>query len=170
MLQKIRYRKGRISGYPSRLHYFTDWLRDNGEMGFLFDMTPRLGGTPAQKRLDLLTSHRKDHPPLCDETAFQEMRKIEADCSRQTFHTVTRDKWRLIERDIQEGDIIAITSDMEGIDVIHTGFAVLVNGKVRLLHASSKAGEVVLASQTLNSYLHENKSRTGVIVVRLIDG
>ena len=25
-LQKIRYRNGVINGYPSRLHYFTDWI------------------------------------------------------------------------------------------------------------------------------------------------
>ena len=28
-LKFIRYRQGIIAGYSSRLHYFTDWLRDN---------------------------------------------------------------------------------------------------------------------------------------------
>jgi len=28
-LKSIRYGNGKISGYSSRLHYFTDWLRDN---------------------------------------------------------------------------------------------------------------------------------------------
>src|SRR3990172_7462018 len=29
MLRKIRYRKGRLQGYSSRLHYFSDWIYDN---------------------------------------------------------------------------------------------------------------------------------------------
>ena len=32
-LERIRYRGGRCEGYPSRLHYFTDWLHDNGRKG-----------------------------------------------------------------------------------------------------------------------------------------
>ena len=28
-LKLIRYRQGKIDGYSSRLHYFTDWLSDN---------------------------------------------------------------------------------------------------------------------------------------------
>src|SRR5262245_4452684 len=30
-LQLIRYRGGKIDGYPSRLHYFSDWIFDNAE-------------------------------------------------------------------------------------------------------------------------------------------
>src|SRR5690606_34807983 len=28
-LKTIRYRDGELLGYPSRLHYFTDWIRNN---------------------------------------------------------------------------------------------------------------------------------------------
>jgi len=33
-LKLIRYRQGKINGYSSRLHYFTDWLRDNEQKKF----------------------------------------------------------------------------------------------------------------------------------------
>src|SRR5262249_42864643 len=42
-LQNIRYRGGSISGYASRLHYFTDWIRDNAAKGNVTDVTKKLG-------------------------------------------------------------------------------------------------------------------------------
>ncbi|MDD5170272.1 MAG: DUF1460 domain-containing protein, partial [Syntrophales bacterium] len=35
MLTKIRYRHGELNGYASRLHYFSDWLKDNVGKGIL---------------------------------------------------------------------------------------------------------------------------------------
>ncbi len=35
LLRKIRYRQGRLQGYPSRLHYFADWIQDNQKKGIL---------------------------------------------------------------------------------------------------------------------------------------
>ena len=166
-LKKLRYRNGRIDGYPSRLHYFTDWLRESGRKGLVSDITSLLGGIPVRKNLDELTHHRNDHPPLQDETAFRKMREAETACSLRTFHFIPKDRWLCAEKKIEDGDVIAITSNREGIDVLHVGFAVLVNKKARLLHASSKAGTVVLSAVTLNSYLREKRSRTGVIVGRL---
>ena len=166
-LKKIRYRKGRIDGYPSRLHYFTDWLWDNGRMGFVSDITSSSGGVPVKKSLEEITRSRNDHPPLQDDTAFRKMLKVEAVCSRRTFHFLPKENWREAEGRIENGDIIAITSNREGIDVIHVGFAVRINKKVRFLHASGKSGAVVLSTVTLNRYLQERRSRTGVIVARL---
>jgi len=166
-LKKIRYRRGRIAGYPSRLHYFTDWLWDNEHKGLVINMTERLGGIPVNKNLVELTRHRDDHPPLQDDAVFRKMQRVEAACSRRTFHFIPKERWREAEGGVADGDIIAITTNREGIDVLHVGFAVLVNKKVRLLHASSKAGAVVLSTITLNCYLRERRSRSGVIVARL---
>ena len=35
LVQKIRYRQGRLQGYSSRLHYFSDWIHDNQRKGIL---------------------------------------------------------------------------------------------------------------------------------------
>ena len=37
-LKLIRYRQGKIDGYSSRLHYFTDWLRDNEKKKIIKDI------------------------------------------------------------------------------------------------------------------------------------
>ena len=33
-LRKIRYRNGKV-GYPTRLHYFSEWISDNARMGYV---------------------------------------------------------------------------------------------------------------------------------------
>jgi hypothetical protein len=95
------------------------------------------------------------------------MRRVEAACSRKTFYFIPKERWRQAEKKIEDGDIIGIASNRAGIDVIHVGFAVRINKKIRLLHASSKSGAVVLSTATMNHYLRARSSRTGVIVARL---
>ena len=34
-LTQIRFRVGILIGYASRLHYFSDWIRNNEQMGFI---------------------------------------------------------------------------------------------------------------------------------------
>ena len=41
-LTALRYRDGRIDGYPSRLHYFSDWIIDNERRGNVKEMTAAL--------------------------------------------------------------------------------------------------------------------------------
>ena len=92
-LQKIRYRDGKINGYPSRLHYIADWVNN--------------------------------------------------------------------------GDIIAITTNTPGLDVAHMGIAFYVNGKLSLLHASSKEKKVVVSKVALGQMLQNNDNWTGIRVLRM---
>lgn len=65
------------------------------------------------------------------------------------------------ELDIKNGDIIAITTNIKGLDVVHTGFACWVDGKLHLLHASSVMKKVILDSQTLLNTLKIRKPTRG---------
>jgi hypothetical protein len=168
MLEKIRYRNGWINGYPSRLHYFTDWIWDNEQKGLLCDVTSALGGIPVKKRFSFITSGRQECPPLRNDTVFQEMARVEAVCSNRPFYVIPKERWREAEGRIEDGDILAIATNRKDIDVLHVGFAVRVNKKIRLLHASSKIGRVALSESTLAGYLREKSSRTGVIVARVL--
>ncbi len=166
ILERIRYRKGLRDGYASRLHYFTDWIRDNQRMGFLFDITSQIGGVPIKKRLTEITSHRNGHKQLQDKNVFRKMREAETICSRRIFHFIPKESWRPAEEKIENGDVIGIATNKETIDVIHTGFAVRKKKRVYLLHASSNANMVSLSDMTLYRYLHQRPYRTGIIVAR----
>jgi len=167
-LERIRYRGGRRNGYPSRLHYFTDWLRDNGRKGVTREITRDLGGIPFRKAFHELTDHREDRPPLRGAAAFRRMRIVEAACSRRTLHCVPKADLPGIEKRIENGDIIAVTTNADGIDVSHTGIAVRGPRGLHLLHASSAAGKVVLSDETLYRYLISRRALTGIIVGRAI--
>jgi hypothetical protein len=167
-LERIRYRRGRCDGYPSRLHYFTDWLHDGGRKGLVRDVTSALGGIPFPKTLRSLTDRRGGHPPLKDGTAFRRMRILEGIASRRPIHFVPKDSLPGVEAQIHDGDLIAITTDEAGIDVSHVGIAVRTRKGLRLLHASSAAGRVILSQETLGRYLAAKPSRTGIIVGRPI--
>lgn len=168
-LERIRYRGGRRDGYPSRLHYFTDWLRDNGRKGIVREITRELGGIPFRKSFHELTDHPEKHPPLRAPDAFRQMRIVEAGCSRRVLHSLPKAGFPEIEKRIENGDILAVTTDADGIDVSHTGIAVHQHGRIHLLHASSRAGRVLLSRITLHRYLQMRCSRTGVIVGRAIE-
>ena len=167
-LERIRYRGGRRNGYASRLHYFTDWLLDNERRGIIRDVTRELGGRPFRKDFHAMTDRREQIPPLLDADAFRRMRMVEAVCSSRTFHYIPKTHAMEMEKRIENGDIIAITTDLEGIDVRHVGIAVRGRRGPHLLHASRKAGKVVLSGTTLRRYLLSHRARTGIIVGRVI--
>ncbi len=168
-LEQLRYRSGRRGGYASRLHYFSDWLRDNGRRGIVRDITAALGGIPFRKDFHAITDRRKELPPLADESVFRRMRLLERDCSRRTLHRIPKKDLSRLGQGIREGDIVAITTDTPGIDVSHAGIAVRGPRSLRLLHASGEAGRVVVSEGTLYRYLMDRPSRTGVLVGRVSD-
>jgi len=166
MLQFIRYRCGIITGYSSRLHYFTDWLWDNKQKKIVKDTSRRLGGEPRRKKINYMTTHRASYPALKKENEFQKMLIIERNLSRRNFCVIKKNKVNQQKEKIKTGDIIAFVTGQEGLDVEHVGFAFWQEKSLHLLHASSKEGGVVISKKTLVTYLKQNKKFFGIIVAR----
>ena len=167
-LQLIRYRQGIIDGYSSRLHYFTDWLRDNEQKKLLQDVSRKLGAVSQRKKIHYMTSHREAYAALADEDEFRKMQSAEKNMSRRVIRLIPQDKVHRQKENIQAGDIIAFTVAVEGLDVTHVGFAFQQGKNLHLLHASSKEGAVVVSTKTLVAYLQQRKSNTGIIVARVL--
>lgn len=165
-LERIRYRNGRCVGFASRLHYFTDWLNDAGRKGILRDITASLGGLAYEKTLNALSSNRERFPALADRRELRRLRLVEGICSRRRLHFLPKAAVRGSEGRLAEGDIIAVTTEVPGMDVSHVGIAVPVGDRIHLLHASSLAGRVLLSEEPLAAYLERKKDRTGIIVAR----
>ncbi len=168
LLRIIRYREGRLHGYPSRLHYFSDWIRDNQKKGILRDMTAEIGGRPLKRAMTFMTIHPDLYPPLKIASNLRAMKSIERTMSKRALSLIPKGNVRRCENRIHDGDLIAIATDREGLDVQHVGLAVRVKNRVHLLHASSREGKVVLSAKTLYRYLMENRSRSGIMVARLL--
>ena len=165
-LETIRYRNGELNGYPSRLHYFTDWIRDNEKKGLVQNITNDLGGIPLEKSINFMGTHRDLYPFLQDDENFKRIQETEAELATETLCYIPQDEIKAIESDINSGDIIALATSIKGLDVTHTGFAIrLDDGRIHLLHASS-SGEVKISKVPLVDYLQNIKSNIGIIVAR----
>lgn len=166
-LKKIRYRRGELRGYSSRLHYFSDWLYDNQEEGMVKDITAVIGGTPVLKEIHFMTKHPENYPALKDEAVYRDMLDVEKRLSRQFLHMIPKAEFVQVEGGIEDGYLIGVTTDMEGLDVAHVGFALRINNRIHLLHASLEEQKVAVSKKTLNDYLMDKETISGILVVQV---
>lgn len=166
-LETIRYKNGKLDGYTSRLHYFSEWIANNAEKGLLSEITEGLGGKPVTRDINFMSTHRELYPFLADEDNFLNIRASERYLNDQPLVVLAKDKIEAKEHLLQSGDIIALATSIEGLDVTHTGFAIRKeNGRIHLLHASSSNGEVEISELPLAEYLKPLRKTTGIMVAR----
>ncbi|QJW89497.1 DUF1460 domain-containing protein [Spirosoma taeanense] len=168
-LTQLRYRDGRINGYASRLHYFSDWLRNNERKGLVVDVTRDLPGSiSVAKPVSYMTSFLYKYPPLRDPAIFQQIAQAEAALSQQAFAFIPKKNIREAEAQLREGDIVMLTAARPGLDMKHVGLAVRQpNGRIHLLHASSEHGQVVITPYPLSDYVLCHRHLSGIRVARL---
>jgi len=166
-LTKVRYRNGQIDGYGSRLHYFSEWLRDNERKGLLQDITPLLAGNvTVSKPLSYMTAKTLQYPAMNDPAVYKQIAQIETSLSQEPFAFVPKKNLRKAEADLRDGDIVMLSAARPGLDMKHCGFVVWKNNRVHLLHASSDHGRVVITSQPLADYVLAKKYLSGIRVAR----
>jgi len=168
-LQEIRYRGGRCEGYASRLHYFSEWIDDNVKKHVVQNVTAALGGVKETRSLDFMSTHREAYPRLADAADFAAIVAMERALRGRTRYSVPKAHVARIEGSIQNGDIIAITTDVRGLDVAHTGIAVREGGVTKLLHAPNVGQQVQITSGSLAAYLAAHRAQTGIMVARPLD-
>ncbi|MBC7920604.1 MAG: DUF1460 domain-containing protein [Ferruginibacter sp.] len=166
-LQRLRYRNDTLDGYPSRLHYLSDWLYENQRKGTLQIITDQLGGQPFDKSLRFMTTHRAAYRQLEEPRNYEALRQVEASLTQRHLSYLPKDRVQRVESQLRDGDLLAITTSLGGLDASHVGFAVRRNGRVHLLHASSEAGKVIVSRQPLAEYLLAHPTQTGLMVARL---
>ena len=170
-LTQVRYRDGVLDGYASRLHYFSDWIRNNEQMGFVRECTTETACAQSQELwLDFMSTHSDSYLPMKqDTTLVREIASLEKEWQGVQVAYIPKDKLYLPsdELRIKDGDILAITTNIKGLDVVHVGFAFWKAGKLHLLHASSVAKKVMEDPQPLYDYSKNKKAHTGVRAIRI---
>lgn len=166
-LEELRYREGNNEGYPSRLHYFSDWIYQNQQKGILADITQQIGGSPYPNVPSFMSENPKFYAQLADPFNLEKIKATESVIKERNYFFIPKSGISKLENNIQSGDLIAITTYMDNLDIVHTGFAIEKNGKIHLLHASSKNMEVEISEKPLREYLAGNKSQSGIMVARL---
>lgn len=170
-LAALRYRNGVVDGYASRLHYVTDWIVCNSERNIFTEITnqnPRV----AHKKISLnyMSKHRRSYPALASNNeAYNDILDVEKPFLNYNMPYIPKaavgtpqcSKW------LKNGDIVFITTSLQGLDVTHMGIIVFQRGMPYLLHASSKGKQVIVDPQPLSNYLQSNSNAIGIRVVRL---
>jgi hypothetical protein len=167
VLTNIRYRSGKIAGYASRLHYFSDWLQDNKIKGIINIVSDNIGNDMFDNKVNFMTSNSHLYKQLVDTTWMGQIKIIEADVSSKTMKYITKDYMKNIENKIYQGDIIALASSIKGLDISHVGFAIRRNGRLHLLHASSLNKKVEISSVPLDNYLNKHFHYSGILIGRV---
>lgn len=166
-LEIIRYKDGVLDGYASRLHYFSEWIANNAEKTLVKDITGEIGGIEITKDIDFMSTHRNLYPYLADDLNFAKIKASEDYLKNQIICVLSQDKIAENEHLIQSGDIIALATSINGLDVTHTGIATReIDGRIHLLHASTGSMEVEVSKLPLADYLKNIKSNIGIMVAR----
>jgi hypothetical protein len=170
MIELDRYRHGRCTGeYLSRIHFLEELFYDNEKRGLVTNITTRLPGAERMGHREIreMTVMWRHYRYLRNNPSLRpEMAQIEARVSDLPVYHIPKNRVPAIEGDLQDGDIIAVTSRDTGGYTSHVGLAYRdANGVLRFLHASSLQRRVVL-DERLSSYLASKHDDVGIVVVR----
>jgi hypothetical protein len=168
-LREMRYRNARVAGYPSRLHYFSDWILDNEAKGLVQEITGELGGEMDYKAIDFMTTHPDAYRQMSDAATWRAIQETEDRLSGMGRPKLPEEEIPTWMSWIRNGDIIAATTTVDGLDVAHTGLALWQDSELHLLHAPL-VGEVVEVSQRpLAERILRLEGQDGIRVVRPLD-
>ncbi len=167
-VEASRYREGRLDGYASRLHYFSDWLGDNFRRSRVSLLTAALGGEARSYRFDYISTHPGRYPALAEPGVRETMVTQEARISGEPLVILAREAVRGVQHQLAAGDLVAVVSDrLPGLGVGHVGFVdKSLPGPPRLLHASSHHRRVIITPYAVGSYFTNRPDRQGAMLAR----
>ena len=171
-LTQIRYRDGILNGYTSRLHYFSDWIRNNEQMGFVKECTSETAcSQPKELWLDFMTTHVDSYLPMKKNPELvKEMASHEKNWQGTVVFYIPKEKLNLPPEGlkIKDGDVLALVTNIKGLDVVHVGFAFWKDNQLHLLHASSSAKKVIEDPKTQYESSKNTKAHIGVRAIRFV--
>lgn len=173
-LKQLRYRDGNISGYASRLHYFSQWIADNVAKGLVEDIG-KSGEFPFTAKQEINLSFMTKNPQYyrqlkANENLRKEIEKQEKSINGTTVNYIPKNLLNLDKTKlscIHDGDIIALVTSKDGLDISHVGIAIWKGNKLHLLNASSLKHKVITDSQSLYEYQRNRQIQLGIRVIRL---
>jgi hypothetical protein len=170
ILERIRYRGGTLDGYSSRLHYFSEWISDNSDKGILRNISQEIGGVVDTERVDFMTTHADAYRQLGeDPQLLPALEAVESRLNESPRFYVPEERIEEVAERIRDGDVIAVTSTVAGLDIAHTGIALWRDGRLHLLHAPLVGGVVQISEVPLAERILRIRSQDGVMVARPLD-
>ena len=169
-LAQQRYRNATMQGYCSRLHYFTEWLADNERKGVVKRLDDELGGRRMADTLNFMSTHRSAYDRFAtNDSLYACVQQMETDLQVQQRNRpvqyVPQDSIRAVYDQLRAGDIVAVATSIDGLDVSHSGLVYTHDdGRKGFLHASLSDG--VMVSPDLQRYVQTIDHQIGIVIGR----
>jgi hypothetical protein len=131
-------------------------------------LAQELGGREDREPLSFMSAHRSAYRAMAQlgiPTAIRAMEQRLNAAGPRWF--IPEDRIADAAAGIQDGDLIAATSTLPGLDVAHTGIALWKDGKLHLLHAPLVGKAVEVSTVPLAQRIAEIKSQDGIMVARV---
>lgn len=170
----LRYRGGSEPHYVSRLHYFTDWIEDNTVKGICRELQSPIPPFTAVQKVNVffMSENPGKYKMLRENNEYiAPIAEKEKELSKRSYNYIPKSSVLntfLMRSTIHDGDIIATTTTLKGLDIQHIGFAVWHKDGLHLMNASSLRHKVVEEPMTLYKYLQNQKTMTGIRIIRLL--
>ncbi len=160
-----RYRGAQVTDYVSRLNYLSDWFFDNETKRVVRLITRELPGAARfTKRVSFMSRHPEAYRQLKASTDLvRRIARVEAEINAREIDYVPKKNVADAQPLLMTGDIIGITTTIDGLDCAHAGLGYRDDGKPRLLHGSTIRKAVIL-DEELATYLAHVPTHTGIMV------
>lgn len=167
-IEQIRYRNGIRNGYTSRLHYISWWITDPAKQDVVKEIVTRHHTATQRLNLNFMSKHPESYRHLkSNKQTTEKIAALEEEYHDINVRYIPKEKIEEVtEKEINNGDIIAIVTTIKGLDISHIGFAHWHNNELRMIHASSAQGKVINDTTSLGEYLTKRKSNPGIRVFR----
>jgi len=169
-LEEIRYRGGKLNGYPSRLHYFSDWIYDNVKKGIIKDISREIGGEKIVFNVSFMGNNPKLYMMLKGNDEFlKQIKQQEKEIAAREYYYIPNSRIKDVQNKIMSGDLIGIVTSVEGLDISHTGFAYRGDDNVlKFLHAPMAGKKVEITKKPLADYIPAIQKSKGIVVLRVV--
>ncbi|MEX0719647.1 MAG: N-acetylmuramoyl-L-alanine amidase-like domain-containing protein [Balneolaceae bacterium] len=168
-LEKIRYRDGARGEYPTRLHYFSEWIYNKKDNNLAVTPVDSFG-EPFPNKINFMSNHISSYKHLENNTEYVSLiAQQEKEISSKNYFYLPKNKIEANEHLLKEGDIVGITTNISGLDVAHVGVLVEQNGRMHLMHASQSKLKVEISDQPVAAYLQPVSTFTGIMIARPIN-
>lgn len=171
MVEVERYRGGVCNGgYLSRMHHLEEVFYDNERRGLAKNITPRIPGAVRLRReIREMTVQWKSYRYLRNNPSLRpEMGRIEARVSKLPVWHIPKKNVRAIEGYLQDGDVVAITTNWHSGYTSHVGLIVKLKGRAYFTHATSDRdkGRMTIIDRPITDYLNGSSKHAGIAVLR----
>lgn len=168
-LEAIRYRDGKRGSYPSRLHYFSEWIYNNAQLGLVETPADQFG-SPYPNELSFMSEHPSAYKHLAQNPLYvEQIQGLEAKLSQNQYSFVPKSDYLRLESQLRSGDIVGFTTDIKGLDVSHVGIVVDIDGVFHLMHASQSNQKVEVSDEPLAYFLRPESKHTGIMIARPVN-